>query len=118
MLIKVEQLKDSFGLADEVSNEQSPWKAGSHSNGQEIHCFLSSPNVQCRVHRSPPLVPVLSRMSPAHTLPPYFPNIHFTIIFRIYFCVFQVLFPSGFRTKISYAYLISPICAIRMQLKL
>jgi hypothetical protein len=31
--------------------------------------------------QSPPLVPILSQMNPVHTIPPYFPNIFFNIIF-------------------------------------
>jgi hypothetical protein len=34
-----------------------------------------------RVHKSPPLAPILSQMRPVHTFPPYFPKIRSYIIF-------------------------------------
>jgi len=62
--------------------EQSPsWEANSHLTGQEIPRFLYDPKVHYRVHKSPPLVYVLSQMHPVHTFPPYFPKIHSNIIF-------------------------------------
>jgi hypothetical protein len=62
--------------------ELSPSReANSHSASQEISRVLWNLNVHYRVHNSPPLIPILSKMNPVHTPPPYFPNNQFNIIF-------------------------------------
>jgi len=43
--------------------------------------LLWNPNIHDRVHKSPPMVPILSEMHPVHTLPDSFPKIHSNIIF-------------------------------------
>jgi len=55
-------------------------EASSHSASREIPRLLRNPRVHCRVHKDPPLVPILSQMYPAHKFPPYFPKIHFNVI--------------------------------------
>jgi hypothetical protein len=58
------------------SKEQnSSWEANSRSTSQEISLLLCNPNIHYRVHKSPPLVPILSQMNPIHILPPYFSKI-------------------------------------------
>jgi hypothetical protein len=113
-----------------------PWKADSHSASQEISRLLGNPKVHYRVHKSPPLVPILNQTSPAHTIPTYFPKIHFNII--IYLRIGPLLglpsslLPSGFPTKIcrhfssypcmlhewdeSYTKFLSQLCNILIQL--
>jgi hypothetical protein len=59
--------------------EQSPWEANSHSASQEILRLLWNRNVHYSVHKSPPLFPNLSQMSPVHTFPLCFPKIHSNI---------------------------------------
>jgi hypothetical protein len=49
---------------------------------QEIPNILRDPKVRYRVRNSPPLVPILSQINPAHILPSHFLKIHFNISLR------------------------------------
>jgi hypothetical protein len=61
--------------------KQSPsWEADSHSASPGIRRLLWNPKVHYRVHKVPPLVPILSQISPVHTFPPYIPKIHCNVI--------------------------------------
>jgi hypothetical protein len=63
------------------SKEQSPAReVHSHAASEEIPRLLWKLKVHYRVHKGPPLVPVLSQMHPAHNFPSYLPKIHFNII--------------------------------------
>jgi len=51
--------------------EQTPSsEADIHSASQEIIRFLWNPKFHYPVHKSPPLIPVLSQMHPVHSFPP------------------------------------------------
>jgi hypothetical protein len=65
------------------SIEQSPSSAAnSRSASQKIPRLLWDTNVHYRVHKSPPMVPVLRNMNSVHTLPPYFIKIHLNVSYR------------------------------------
>jgi hypothetical protein len=59
------------------SMEQSPsWEADSNSASTEISRCLWNPKVHYRVHKIPPLIPILNQMTPAYTLLNHHLKIH------------------------------------------
>jgi len=56
--------------------QNTSWDDNSHSANQEIPHLLRNPKSYYRVHKSPPLVPILSQMYPFCSFPPSFPKIH------------------------------------------
>jgi hypothetical protein len=59
------------------SREAASWAAT-----QELLSILWNPKVHYCVHKSPPLVPVLSEIDPVHTTPSYLSKIHFGVTYQ------------------------------------
>jgi hypothetical protein len=77
---------------------------------RKFRSILRSPKVHRRVHRRPPLVPILSQFEPVHTIPSY---LRYILIFSTHLRLglSSGLFHSGFPTNNLYSFLVSPIRA-------
>jgi hypothetical protein len=84
--------------------ELSPSLEAAHCAAAQELSILWNPEVHYRVHKSPPLVPILSHIDPPH---PY--SLRFILILstNLRFGLPSGLFPSGFLTNILYAFLFS-----------
>lgn len=75
--------------------------------GQEIPCILWNPKLHYSVHKGPPFIPIMSQMSPVHSLPIPFFKIHFdSIVHSILRCAKWSLF---FRFFLQNPVYISPL---------
>jgi hypothetical protein len=62
--------------------------------------LYSNPKVHYHVHKSPPLVPILSQIDPVHTIPSYLSILILSAYLRL--GLPSGLFPSGFPTNILF----------------
>jgi hypothetical protein len=90
--------------------EMSPcWEAARCAATQEFPNILWYPNVHRRVHKSPPVVLILSQINPAHTTPS-----HLSLRSILILCTHlrhgfpSNLFSSGFLTNSLYTFLFLP----------
>jgi hypothetical protein len=86
-------------------------EAASRSATQEFPNILWTPQVQYRVHKSPPLAPTLSQIQ---SIPPHFIPLRviFILPFHLRLGLPSGLFPSGYPTKFLYPFLFPPTCTM------
>jgi hypothetical protein len=91
--------------------ELSPfWEATNYAATQELPSILWNAKVHYRVHKSPPLVPILNQINPIHTIPSHPISLRSILIMstHLHLGLPSGLFPSGFPTNILHAFLFSP----------
>jgi len=59
-------------------------KAESFSSNQELRHILWNQKVPCHIHKSPPPVPIMILINPAHAFTSHFLKTHFNIILPYY----------------------------------
>jgi hypothetical protein len=84
------------------------WQAATCAATQELPSMLWNPKVHYRVHKSPPLAPILSQIDPIPTIPSYLSKIILILSTHLRLGLPSRLFPSGFPTNILYALLFAP----------
>jgi hypothetical protein len=89
--------------------ELSPSREAAHCAAtQELPSVLWNPRVHCRVHKTSPLVPILSQIDPVHIITFYLRSI-LILATHLSLGLPSGLLPSGFSTNILYAFLFPPM---------
>jgi hypothetical protein len=83
------------------------WEAANCAATQELRSSLWDPKVHYRVHKSPPLVPILSQIDSIHTISSYLRSI-LMLPTHLRLCLPSGLLSSGYPINILYAVLFSP----------
>jgi hypothetical protein len=75
------------------------WEAASCAATPDIPNILWNPKVHYRVHKNPPLVPILSQVGPIHTIQPISLRSILTLSTHLRLGLPSGIFPSGFPTN-------------------
>jgi hypothetical protein len=99
-------------LTHSFTHEAEPFlRAATCAATQELPSVLWNPKVHYRIHKSPPLVPILSQSDAVHTIPSCLSKIYFTIVPHLRLGLPSGPFPSEFRTNVLGAFFFSSIRA-------
>jgi hypothetical protein len=105
--------KHRYGLQQRTNNStdfSNSREATSCEANQEFPNISRNLKDYYSVNNSPPPVPILSQINPVHTTPSYLTSI-LILSFHLCLCLLSGLLPSGFRTKILYAWIFS-LCVL------
>jgi hypothetical protein len=109
VLIKVSVPSLTHSLTHTLMELSPSWEAANCAATQELPSLLWNPKVHYRLHKSPPLVPILSQIDPIHTIPSHPISLRSISILSTHLRLGlpSGLFP-GFPTNILYAFFFSP----------
>jgi hypothetical protein len=99
----IDAMKKNTYLLTELSPS---WWAANCEAPQELLSILWNPKVQYRVHKSPPLVPILNHINPVHSIPSYISKIHSNIVHP----------PTSWSSQWSLSFWLSHQCPIHIPL--